>query len=668
MRHAACFVSLLLRATVAVSVPLLCSCGDESPASENVPPSPSQDAEPAVDSRADSFESGQEAAKDAPADKDVAVESDAADGAFEGDASEADALEGGPKDAADAEAAVESGPDALPQICTSCHGDPSKHEAAPPVDTHGNSETTFRGVGAHQAHRKALKADQKVAHAPIPCQTCHNVPGDVKEVGHIDSTPGAEVTFTGLALAKASTPDAWESNVATSCKGVYCHGAKTKGGALTQPAWTKVDGTQAACGTCHGAPPAQGHPASKKCHSCHNSVVANCPDDDPSHCVFQDDLAPDKSYLLHVDGQVQVAMSGGCTGCHGAPPANGAHAVHAAGADPPTAYGSLEPRANATSYAFNCGFCHPLDGSKHMNGTVEVELYSAQAPQAPIDPNAAADRRAVKRENAAAAYAPGTTSYSGDIAGFTNGTCSKVYCHSEQLESPASVPMPSGGQAPLKFAWKSVDAFMNASANVCCTGTTDDYPDFDLPVTRAYRTPKWVGETHTGPDQCAHCHGYPPRSGPPDNMGAGDSHAWMEPPATGGWEGGHFYNHGAGEPLQCRRCHKSTVTADLPPSSWHYAPPKDTTVFDAAMVITGFGAHVNGKKDVAFDLSPAGCSAQKPDLPYKAGGIPCLVKATYDPAARACSNVECHLKQTKVVWGSPYRPNVTVECNGCHQY
>jgi predicted CxxxxCH...CXXCH cytochrome family protein len=540
--------------------------------------------------------------------------------------------------------------------CTSCHGNDEAGTPAPPRGTKGKMLTTDPAVGAHAQH-----LGKAAWHRDVACTDCHPLPFMVP---HDDGV--VDFSWGGPSAAGGAKP-AFDAKAVT-CAGVYCHGATLSGGALTQPKWTVVDGTQAACGTCHGLPPGGKHPKSTKCATCHGAVVESCPDD-PKGCVFQPDVSPTQSYRLHIDGKVEVVVSGACDGCHGAPPANGTHLVHAGGADLPAAYGSLEPRTNAVSYAFNCGYCHPLDPAKHADGVVEVELYDAAAPAVPADPNAAGDRRSVKRENPAAAYVPGETTYPGDVASYTDGSCTNVYCHSAEVPLAASVPFPKQGATSASFAWQSVTPFYDVTQDRCCVGTPDDYPDFTLTVQRAYATPKWVGETYSGPSKCSHCHDYPPRSAPPSNVGAGQGHAWIDP---NGYEDGHFWNMGQGWPIQCRRCHASTVGADLPKAAWHYGAGAGEIVFDAAMAITGFATHVNGRKDVAFAYSPAGCDSGHPDLPYSPGDgypVPCLQKATFDPATRSCANVECHLAQTKVTWGAPYRPDDSAtECDSCHQF
>jgi hypothetical protein len=49
------------------------------------------------------------------------------------------------------------------------------------------------------------------------------------------------------------------------------------GGTNTEPVWTTVDGTQTACGTCHGLPPDGIHPPASfpaDCTTCHGNIDA----------------------------------------------------------------------------------------------------------------------------------------------------------------------------------------------------------------------------------------------------------------------------------------------------------------------------------------------------------------------------------------------------------
>lgn len=168
------------------------------------------------------------------------------------------------------------------QACNTCHGGTNN---APPKDTTGGTATTLRGVGAHQAH----VVTGATWHRDMACGDCHVVPATVTAVGHIDTALPAEVRFTGIGAGGT-----WNGANCSS----YCHGTTLKtssggtaGGTATTPLWTKVDGTQKACTSCHGSPPPAPHPANSACDSCHM-------DAGPNQTI--------KTPALHIDGTVQV--------------------------------------------------------------------------------------------------------------------------------------------------------------------------------------------------------------------------------------------------------------------------------------------------------------------------------------------------------------------------
>ncbi|HEY5946505.1 MAG TPA: CxxxxCH/CxxCH domain-containing protein, partial [Kofleriaceae bacterium] len=138
--------------------------------------------------------------------------------------------------------------------CNSCHGGTNN---APPKDTTGNTATTTRGVGAHQAHVLA----SSTWHKTTTCDQCHRVPTAVNSTGHIDTALPAELTWTGIAANSVFN--------GTTCSS-YCHGSTlAAGGTATSPTWTKVDGTQKQCTSCHGNPPPLPHVQNNNCTSCH---------------------------------------------------------------------------------------------------------------------------------------------------------------------------------------------------------------------------------------------------------------------------------------------------------------------------------------------------------------------------------------------------------------
>lgn len=476
--------------------------------------------------------------------------------------------------------------------CSSCHGDAAS--SAPPADTQGRTSTALRTVGAHRAH-----LGPSTWHAQLSCDDCHTVPARYDDPGHLDPAP-AELHFGPIASARGGVPT-WNG---TTCAN-YCHGQTIAGGTNQAPEWTRVDGTQAACGTCHALPPAAPHPQNPNCATCHGAVVN-------AAGAF---VAPS----LHVNGLVEAQVA--CGSCHALPPATGAHLAHV-GAEGGRTYGSLSTAASVTTptgYAFGCGHCHPLDPARHLNGgRAEVQLYDALAPPGSL-----------KARSPLATYTPGATTFTDDAGlPYTLGTCGSVYCHSGPTYATSS-PVPRPG-VDFSFA-----------------GYPVTYPAYGVTLARGYQAVGWGGAA-VG---CGGCHGYPVRTSEPGvSAGVGQTHSLVGP---GGLESGHAFNHG-GTPLNCRACHHDTVTAA---NSTGRVGGLSTY---GPVPIAGFAQHVNGLPDVAFDTINAVTVR---------GAAKSLAGASYSQPTATCSNVSCHQSQTAVKNGHPFRPDqVNIECNACHQY
>lgn len=149
--------------------------------------------------------------------------------------------------------------------CATCHGDDFAGGAAASACTTCHTEgptacdtchAATPATGAHAAHV-----------ARWSCAECHDVPARWDAPGHV--------------LGDAPPAEARGHDPATGTCAVDCHGE-------ARPRWTGGP-AEAACGTCHGAPPPD-H-AWDRCETCH-------PADAP-----------------HVDRVVQVRT--GCDGCHG---------------------------------------------------------------------------------------------------------------------------------------------------------------------------------------------------------------------------------------------------------------------------------------------------------------------------------------------------------------
>lgn len=172
-----------------------------------------------------------------------------------------------------------------PEACNTCHGNFSNPSLiAPPVDINRKTDPQLASVGAHSTHLLNVKIGSL-----LKCSECHVVPTALNSPGHIDNTPKAEVIMTTKYSDFQIGNGAYDAGT-NKCSNTYCHGnfsfpkstsewsfaytADKMEGENFQPTWNKVDGTQAACGTCHGLPP-RGHMDAdlKGCATCHVGVV-----------------------------------------------------------------------------------------------------------------------------------------------------------------------------------------------------------------------------------------------------------------------------------------------------------------------------------------------------------------------------------------------------------
>ncbi|HEX6786603.1 MAG TPA: CxxxxCH/CxxCH domain-containing protein, partial [Acidimicrobiales bacterium] len=290
--------------------------------------------------------------------------------------------------------------------CTGCHGlagrtgavagtDP-KLPAAPPRDTTGTTVTTARGVGAHQAHlnQNTLRTN------PLACADCHPANNAHQGTRDLAWSPLANGTTANVVL----TPNF----NGTTCASTWCHSAGgTYGGSIPSPAWT-AGPSQAACGTCHGAPPPAPHPANPNCNSCHAGYATTG--------------LNTTAKVTHIDGVIQVPAAGSCTACHGT--AGRTPVAGLAGTDPniavappmdttgSTAADAHMAHINKQSAPVQCLDCHgtlPAPGDpSHPNGTHDVTFAAS----------------ALANQN-------------GGFATYVAGTCNSTYCHGATLPATA---------------------------------------------------------------------------------------------------------------------------------------------------------------------------------------------------------------------------------------
>jgi predicted CxxxxCH...CXXCH cytochrome family protein len=173
----------------------------------------------------------------------------------------------------------------VPTACNGCHG--SATNDAPPSDLSGSADTGRTGVGAHQSHLVSRGLARVVG-----CAECHVVPATVDAGAHLDGL--TQVRFEGVARSNGASP-VWNG---LTCANSACHDTSVwrsspGGGSSPAPAWTRVDGSQRTCTSCHGAPPPAPHVQRSDCFACHQSA------------------SPDGGFVrpdLHVNGRVDFVV------------------------------------------------------------------------------------------------------------------------------------------------------------------------------------------------------------------------------------------------------------------------------------------------------------------------------------------------------------------------
>jgi predicted CxxxxCH...CXXCH cytochrome family protein len=340
-----------------------------------------------------------------------------------------------------------SGTDAWRTDCKFCHG--SVENNAPPVGTEGESQTAAKAVGAHQSHVKA----GPYANA-FGCSTCHVVPGDF--LAHAGSTGGPVVVFDVLAGGQSAS---WNGTTCTTA----CHGAALAlgPGSVPAPAWTQVDGTQAACGACHLIPPPAPHLQNPSCGNCHDGYTGT---------------SVNKS--LHVDGHVDVKPLT-CTSCHGtsgvnaAPPAG----THGETATTAVAVGAHQAHVTAGPVGgpYACDVCHGTTptSNTHANGIVNMATSAGWNAAAKTCANACHGGAIV-----APKPAPVWTAGDGVL-----GDC--TYCHA----APPPAPHPS---SPLCGSCHDGYSATTVNAALHLNGSVDVKP---LTCTSCHGTPDRAGTT-----------------------------------------------------------------------------------------------------------------------------------------------------------------------------
>ena len=387
------------------------------------------------------------------------------------------------------------------------------------------------------------------------------MPDDVSDPGHIEGAP-ARLVWGPLATTDGAQPS-WDRTQRT-CSGTYCHGATLGGGTHTAPQWTKVDGSQAACGTCHGAPPPAPHPPDEDCHRCHGDTVTA-------------DGAIDVAGGRHIDGKVELTATA-CNTCHGssqnpAPPKSVAGATSTDVLEVGAHQSCLNGGSRRSGIA--CGECHVVPGAVDAPGHIEGKparvTFGPLATSGGLSP----------------AWSPDT------------GRCSNTYCHGGTLTGGSNT-------API---WNRVDGSQITCGS--CHGTPPPPPHPALANCHACH-PGTVGadgkldvaggrhmdgqvEQQESSVACTSCHGDATSPAPPVDT-AGNSATT----ARGvGAHRSHLDPSTWHAPIACDECHVVPATVDAAGHIDHPLP---------ATITFGTLASADGASP-AYDTTSLACSS-----------------------------------------------------------
>jgi len=261
--------------------------------------------------------------------------------------------------------------------CTTCHGMPPATGA--PL---AHVDPTTSGSPAGVVLQKAFDCDQ-----------CHFKPHAVGDPGHLVQPNGTAVPKP--AQVRFDQPGALAGPLAAfdpasrTCSNVYCHGGSgsLSLGTVTAPKWEDPP-SAAACGACHGIPPANHDPVIQQtsCANCHAPAVTPFGAVDPvTHLDGQLTFGTGVTGLhdLHVNSPISQGFA--CTECHLAPPSQ--LAINFTGKFAATT-GLLPTYDRSTGRCSNT-YCHgngtitpgpnsiPRAGLASTGGTVKTPVWGA---------------------------------------------------------------------------------------------------------------------------------------------------------------------------------------------------------------------------------------------------------------------------------------------------
>jgi predicted CxxxxCH...CXXCH cytochrome family protein len=549
--------------------------------------------------------------------------------------------------------------------CARCHGDPGRSPLwltpAPPQDNAGRTATSAVGVGAHAAHL----AGTSLRSSPIACSECHSSPTTMMaHPNPLYATTGVvDMSWGPLATAGGNVPS-WDP-ATMSCAASYCHGGSLSGGKATVPIWTRVDGSQVACDSCHGMPPdSVGHASLPRPMPATGCAASTC---------HPNTVAADGTLKLagglHINGYVDIGTST-CTTCHGSAqkkvPGSSAPAPVALQAAPGGAGIDLSGDTAATARGVGAHDAHLFGASLRATPIACTECHVAVTTTDHArghDPSTYDMMSWGPLATAGGSY-PRWNAPLPRSAGCPPGgcTCAATYCHGGTL---------TGGTATSPV-WTRVDG-----SQVSCTGCHGDPPPppheqrSDCSTCHTGYTSTSVnlalhldGKVDAAGGSCTSCHGDPSRKpdaiapAPPALAGTASS------PWAAGDPGAHL-KHLTGTllraaPIACAECHAVPTAPPGPPGS---GDPHGDGV---ATVVFGRLATTDGARP-GFSPVTLGCSATYCHGSTLQGGTATApVWNVIDGRYSACG--ACHGLPPPTTSQGGTHPDVAAaqDCSGCH--
>ena len=379
--------------------------------------------------------------------------------------------------------------------CETCHGATPVGNAPSETMTCGtchNGTTPLQCATCHDVTKlsgaHAVHAAGSSFASAISCSECHKLYTDVDhELGD------PVVTFaTGVAdiANKGGLSPSWNAASAT-CSSVYCHGGNGTDGKFTRPVWTKVDGTQAQCDSCHGfTPKANNHvqTTTDYCTMCHTTLTSTG--------------TLDNSGKLHINGAMDVlpAAQWGTVN-HGKKTKPIGHGIAPTSIDfsPCEACHGPTPVGNAPSETMSCATCHGGSGS---DGGTDGGTDGGGTP---LDCMSSGCHSVATLSTAHATHLNG--SY--DSAPVSCSECHTQYSSLDHISPTAVITFATGAndianKGGLTPTWNATD---HTCASVYCHGGGTTVSG------GAVRTPDWR-KVDGSQIQCNSCHGMSPTASP----------------------------------------------------------------------------------------------------------------------------------------------------------